>query len=518
MKKTTVTLIALILFIMLAGRAEATVFFSDGFESGNGSAWDGAWGTPSYPTSPKNSGTYSAFVDASGDCFVEDVSYPWTVFVRGYFRLNALPTDPINILRLWSDATDDIVTLWFTYSAPNYYIELDAWYDGGWHYSGPAVALAVDTWYCIELKFVVSPTIGECRVYLDGSEVETITSIDTSDFDVFTVLVGRQWDTETSAQLYIDDVVISDSYIGPLSISTTVNHTIKGTGSTSATAGLNVTNSSNTSLLYARNDGNVGINNTNPGSNLDVKGTLRISGDSYGYVGLAPYSTAGGATYTLPSTSGTNGQVLSTNGSGTLSWVNPPSNDLVVTHTEGEISPVTKTITYRTVTTDLSGANHVWIQQNLGADAPATSATDTSESSAGWYWQFNRKQGYVDGPTPAWTITYIDEAINWTADQDPCTLLLGTGWRLPTVTEWDYVLTNGGWGNYNDTYASCLRLHPAGYLADWDGTLYDLGSTGVYWSNSYVDNNYGFSVAFASGFCYEDSSNKASGFPVRCLK
>lgn len=65
--------------------------------------------------------------------------------------------------------------------------------------------------------------------------------------------------------------------------------------------------------------GNVGIG-TSPGSRLDVKGTLRLSGSTSGYVGLAPAAAAGSTTYTLPSADGTAGFVLSTNGSGTLSW------------------------------------------------------------------------------------------------------------------------------------------------------------------------------------------------------
>jgi len=66
--------------------------------------------------------------------------------------------------------------------------------------------------------------------------------------------------------------------------------------------------------------GNVGIATNSPGSALDVKGTIRLSGSTSGYVGLAPAATAGSTTYTLPSADGTNGQVLSTNGSGVLSW------------------------------------------------------------------------------------------------------------------------------------------------------------------------------------------------------
>lgn len=66
--------------------------------------------------------------------------------------------------------------------------------------------------------------------------------------------------------------------------------------------------------------GFVGINQNNPGSELDVKGTLRLSGSTSGYVGLSPAAAAGSTTYTLPSGDGTTGQFLSTNGSGTLSW------------------------------------------------------------------------------------------------------------------------------------------------------------------------------------------------------
>lgn len=71
---------------------------------------------------------------------------------------------------------------------------------------------------------------------------------------------------------------------------------------------------------YFRGKVGIGVSNTTPGSELDVKGTIRLSGSTSGYVGLAPAAAAGSTTYTLPTADGTNGQVLSTNGSGTLSW------------------------------------------------------------------------------------------------------------------------------------------------------------------------------------------------------
>ncbi len=93
-----------------------------------------------------------------------------------------------------------------------------------------------------------------------------------------------------------------------------------------------------TNVLALTSGGNVGINTTSPGSSLDVKGTLRLSGATSGYVGLAPAAAAGSTTYTLPSADGTNGQVLKTNGSGALSWVadstgGSPAFDTIATGT-----------------------------------------------------------------------------------------------------------------------------------------------------------------------------------------
>ena len=70
--------------------------------------------------------------------------------------------------------------------------------------------------------------------------------------------------------------------------------------------------------------GSVGIGTTSPGSALDVKGTLRLSGATSGYVGLAPAAAAGSTTYTLPSAApASNGYVLSSTTAGVMSWIAP---------------------------------------------------------------------------------------------------------------------------------------------------------------------------------------------------
>ena len=194
---------------------------------------------------------------------------------------------------------------------------------------------------------------------------------------------------------------------------------------------------------------------------------------------------------------------------------------LTVTHDDaGGVAPVDKTVTYGTVSTDLSGETKCWITQNLGADHQATSATDNTEASAGWYWQFNRKQGYKhDGtnrtPNTTWTSS-IDENSDWQAGNDPCTILLGTGWRIPTYTEWKNA--DAGWDSRTDTYNSVLKLHAAGYLHKSDGSLVTRGSFGNYWSSTQNSSTGGWNLNFFISHSFMYNATKADGFSLRCLR
>lgn len=197
-------------------------------------------------------------------------------------------------------------------------------------------------------------------------------------------------------------------------------------------------------------------------------------------------------------------------------------NTLTINHVAGEVSPVNKTVNYGTVETDLTGSNKCWITQNLGSDRQALSATDDTEASAGWYWQFNRKQGYKhDGtnrtPNTTW-ISYIDEDSDWLPANDPCTLLLGSGWRLPTKTEWQTADSTGGWFDLYETFASVLKLHAAGCLLSGAGVLSSRGSYGFYWSSSQGGSDDGWYLSFGSGYSGMYYLSKSYGFSARCLR
>ena len=194
---------------------------------------------------------------------------------------------------------------------------------------------------------------------------------------------------------------------------------------------------------------------------------------------------------------------------------------VILNHPAGIVAPVNKSVTYGTVTNIAGEPLKCWITSNLGADRQATAKNDQTEASAGWYWQFNRKQGYKhDGtsrtPNNAWSS--ISENSDWTPDKDPCALLIGTGWRIPTNSEWTNVRSAGNWNNLNKPWNSDLKMHAAGYLKNWGASLMGRGVDGNYWSSSQNGSESGSFLLMNSSNSYiDDYGNKASGMTLRCL-
>jgi hypothetical protein len=194
----------------------------------------------------------------------------------------------------------------------------------------------------------------------------------------------------------------------------------------------------------------------------------------------------------------------------------------IVNHVSGTVAPVTKTVTYGTVTNIPGEPSKCWITSNLGADHQATAVDDATEASAGWYWQFEHRQGYKhDGttrtPNTDWIIN-INTGFGWSQMDDPCYHLLGSGWRIPTGTEWTNVDASGGWMNWNGPWNSGLKMHAAGDLSNSDGSLLSRGVEGHYWSNSRSTNTHGWTLIFYDSFCVTGIDPMSYGFSIRCIR
>ena len=186
---------------------------------------------------------------------------------------------------------------------------------------------------------------------------------------------------------------------------------------------------------------------------------------------------------------------------------------------------VDKTVVYGTVSSSLSGAPRCWITQNLGADRQAISVSDNTEAASGWYFQFNRKQGYkmegaIRTPSNAWTpwISAINEAGGWSAEQDPCVSLLGSGWRLPTATEMSTVVAiPQAWKATSEIYNSVLKMHMGGYVTA-GGSFTGRGTSMYYWTSTAGANTTTAKMFFWNGSLQVVDDNKAGAMPVRCLR
>ena len=123
-----------------------------------------------------------------------------------------------------------------------------------------------------------------------------------------------------------------------------IGYNANGLGSNSVVLG-------NSSIATTALRGNVGIGTISPGYNLDVVGTGNFTGNL----------TIGA--YTLPNTDGTNGQVLQTDGSGTLSWASLTNSSLWDTDIDTGIQ-VEETADEDMIRFDTAGTQRMIINNN----------------------------------------------------------------------------------------------------------------------------------------------------------
>jgi flagellin-like protein len=213
--------------------------FSDGFEGGDFSKWTETISETNMELEINDDytieGTYAAmsahldYWSPLSYFYKEFGSTYFTLYYRAYFYFESW--DSLD----WSDRYLNIMATigngeiyenhWRLQIVPNadeHHIRLYYRDDGSYSTEeDTSVDLQLDTWYCIEVKTVVHESAGEYRVYLDGSEIITLTDLVSNDYgDVSGVIAGVSfYSSMINGQVdrvYIDSVIAADEYFGPV--------------------------------------------------------------------------------------------------------------------------------------------------------------------------------------------------------------------------------------------------------------------------------------------------------------
>ena len=202
------------------------VLFYDSFESGDFSEWTSSSGI-TVSSEQAHHGIYSAKITAWSDEAYNNEAFTSqnTVYGRAYLRFSSLP------------AEDEYTTIFWFYDDVSYNPHVrvrnnSGTYEWGigWgggsvnYYSSPSITTGV--WYSVELK---ADRNNEARLYVDGTSVGTSPSAQDSSQSGFYLGGLDSGPDESNITLYVDSVVVSDSYIGPFNSWSNVTKTLNDT-------------------------------------------------------------------------------------------------------------------------------------------------------------------------------------------------------------------------------------------------------------------------------------------------
>jgi uncharacterized protein (TIGR02145 family) len=358
-------------------------------------------------------------------------------------------------------------------------------------------------------------------------------------------------------------------------INTTGNENV-GVGKSSGDS--NTTGSQNTFIGTNSNASANNLSNATAlgyGATVASSNTIQLGNTSVTNVKTSGTLTADAVTY--PRAHGTNGQVLSTTGSGTLTWITPAvglptsgntAGDMlywngsawvkVAAGTDGQTltfiggRPVwSGSLPENTVVNATTGK--IWMDRNLGASQVATSSTDHLAYGSLYQWGrgtdghelVNWIPGHVgqDGgagvngttstlsstDTPGnsrFIITSTAQFVDWRSGQNnnlwqgvnginnPCP----SGFRIPTGAEWSAEIAS--WSSQNNTgaFASPLKLTMAGQRNDGAGFFF-AGQIGYYWSSTTVTTKaQALSFSPSNANLSVSGDFRGNGYSIRCIR
>ena len=219
----------------------ATYLWVDGFERGIIPPWDflnnTGGGVSSRVTTPIHNGNYahraSLSSTAGSRCMLyKGIGSYTTCYARIYVLFDTLT------------ATTDTNTIYLALGAAGHYnVRAGVYQMGGgdirwaiygeysagadkWFQASSAYKPAINTWYCMELYAKLSSTIGEYKLFIDGIEIISETTLDNDDAPITGLNVGGSHSVGALAleeNIYTDDVAFNDSYIGIYAVQTSTH-------------------------------------------------------------------------------------------------------------------------------------------------------------------------------------------------------------------------------------------------------------------------------------------------------
>lgn len=252
--------------------AQATDYLNDGFESGTiltsdtpAGAWSGKDGGAQVivQSAIKHHGTYGMTIQYTGAWqdyrATRSVSDLTTMFYRFYFQSTSFSiTDGQSIgIAHWKDThggATEKESVEIGKTGTDLYIAITGVQGNGSY----TYAFQINTWYCVEVEYVKDASVGEVRLWLDGTERITDTSLGTS-WAVDQVHLGYSsiWGVGGAFNVTYDCAVISSSYIG------TEELEVGNIGTSTSVAGASSTFYANWTVLSGSLDQYIfGTNNT----------------------------------------------------------------------------------------------------------------------------------------------------------------------------------------------------------------------------------------------------------------
>jgi hypothetical protein len=187
----------------------------------------------------------------------------------------------------------------------------------------------------------------------------------------------------------------------------------------------------------------------------------------------------------------------------------------------------------------------VWMDRNLGASQVATSSTDALAYGDLYQWGRGTDGHQLRTSTTTNILSANDSPGNANFILDAGNSMMGnpgdwrdpqninlwqgvsgtnnpcpSGYRVPTSTEWEAERVSWSSSGPAGAFASPLKLPMAGYRSGFNGTIYEAGARGDYWSSSIVTSatNPSTQLFFYSAGSGTYNEQHSQGFSVRCIK